>query len=479
MNADNSKQRFSIIATIITVLVLTLSVITIYQTGIIKGINPQADAKRADLMKDYYLSNNVEGTFYDRNNVQLTSSNDTAGKASTILYTHELSSIIGTRNGSDLSGLRARLKDQLYDMGSGTDGVGADVQLTLDINLQSFAYSLLEDKGFAGNITVIDADTGEILCMAARGHQKVSFDANKLKENYSTYISYPGSMLNSAVSSSHTAGSVIKILIALGIIRYDIEQDYVLEDPYITPAGKPIYNFSADSANRTVPDGKTTVNLQRSLNQSINTYFATRGLLMGTEKVSELFESFHIGKSIELDFTTLNSGYSFKGEDPVFELASTCYGQGKTQISPLHLTAIMSAIISEGRDMVKPYLIKEITNEGKSVHKGKTEYLTKNALGPIEASKLKKLLHNTATDGGKEGGGGYGFDDESKIIAKTGTSETDNKKYNHCYILIGYSYNGRNYAICIDRFNAPRDYYGRNLVDLARSVIAHINEVAI
>ncbi len=486
MDTKNYIKRFSVLAAFVTFLALMMSVFAFYQTGIIRGINPEADETRDELTKTKFLETSVEGTFFDRNNIQLTQSNG-KGVPSTILYTNELSCIIGTRSGSGaLSGLRSKLQQELFDMDEDYDGIGAQVNLTLDIGLQKLAYSILKENRMAGSINVIDADTGEILCMASRGNENIDFDANSFSENFDKYNRNEGSMTNTAIAASTSVGSTFKIITGIGILENDIEESYTVENPFVTPAGSKIYN------NEGCPMKPGSIcYFKDGFRDSVNTYFATRGLLIGAAKYMDLLDRFFIGKSIELDFATLKSHCSIQGRDPSFELASTAYGQGKTLLSPLQLCSIMASIISDGRDMAKPYLIKEITNEGKTVLKGKTEYLRKNVIGPIVAKQLKEALHYTATGANAphyasdaENARCYGFEKEKKgtygyVIAKTGTCETGEKTKNHIFILLGYSFNGRNYAICIDRLNVPRDVYGGTLRTHAKTIIDYLNTVTV
>lgn len=469
MKKDNTNWRagrIAVIGTASMVITFILIVFAIYQTGVIRGINTVADTNREAIIKKNCLDAHIEGTFYDRNDVALTSSKS-AGEVATLLFPDEFSYIIGSRNSlGSLSGLRARFAHELFDMdNSHKDGVGADIKLTIDLGLQQLASNLL--YGHAGSINIIDADTGEILCMASRGDPKITYDVNILSSKAATYNKIKGFYLNKSTDESHTAGSVFKILTTILMLENDTEEIYVVENPFKTSSGKPIKNST------TAIDGQEA-DLQKALYYSCNTYFATRGLLIGAANFQEIARRFHIGEDIELDFVNLNnSNFDVYGADPEFELASTAYGQGKTVISPIHLTAIMGGIMNEGRDMLKPYLISSIVNEGKTVTKGKSEILSKNVVSASVVKKLKKLLNNTALNAyefNKAGKKDYGY-----VIAKTGTAQTAVEGSNHVYLLVGYSYGDRNYAICIDWVNVPSSVYGQNLVPTAESIINYIN----
>ncbi len=468
MNNENNKKRYAFLCAITVMLTMVLIIVSIYHTGVIKGINPSADEKREELLAEQYMKANTEGTFYDRNGAKLTRSNGPEVN-STLLYPEAYSYIIGTRNSNNkCEGLRETLKTELYDIGKGRDGIGADVTLTIDTGLQKLASSLL--VGHTGSINVINADTGEILCLASRGAPDMTLNANEYSKNFNKYKKITDFFNSRSILSNHAPGSTVKILASIAILENDIEQKYVVEQPYTTPLGNDINNFSNGYAGY-------EVGLQTALNESINTYFATRAILAGLEIMNEIAERFGIGETIKLDFTTLTSNYDVTGDDPTFELGSTWYGQGKTVISPLHMTMIMGGIMNENNDMPKPYLISEINNEGKVVYEGKSEILKKNVLGSSTKRKLTELLNNTAVQK-------YGFPKKEKdnygtVIAKTGTCEINNKTQNHVYLLIGYSFGESNYAICIDWTDVSRDTYGSVLVPTAKKIIGYINSTSL
>ena len=468
MNNENNKKRYAFLCAMTVMLTFALIIISIYQTGVIRGVNPVVDKKREALLAEQYMNTNTEGTFYDRNGARLTAVKG-AGKSAVLLYPESYSYIIGTRNSNNIcSGLRDTLKTELYDIKKGHDGIGADVTLTIDTGLQRLASELL--KGHTGSINVIDADTGEILCLASRGSPNLTLNANELSKNYSKYAAIKDFFNNRSTLSSHASGSTIKILTSIAILENKIEQKYVVENPYETPLGSAIKNFSNGYIGH-------EVDLQKALNESINTYFATRAILAGLETMNKIAERFGIGETIELDFTTLTSNYNVTGNDPTFELGSTWYGQGQTTISPLQMTMIMSSIMNDQKDMLKPYLISEIANEGKTVYKGKSEIFKKNVIESSIKRELTKLLNNTAVQK-------YGFPQKKKdtygtVIAKTGTCEINNKTQNHVYLLIGYSFKEKNYAICVDWTDVSRNTYGSVLIPTAKEIISYINSTSV
>ena len=81
---------------------------------------------------------------------------------------------------------------------------GLDVRVSLDLNLQTFADSLMSNH--RGGLVLLNADTGEILAMASNP----SFDANTLDTNWENLVSDPDSpLLNRAVMGMYPSGNAL------------------------------------------------------------------------------------------------------------------------------------------------------------------------------------------------------------------------------------------------------------------------------
>lgn len=446
----NKKLGAAIVSLVVALSVVICSV-CIYGTGLISDINPEADEARITIEIDGIKKETIEGTFVDRSGEAITTSVE-PGEAAIVNYPESFSPIIGynsERMGT--SHLRHELRSYLYD--GGKDGVGATVQLTINASMQEKLYKLLD--GHVGSISIINAETGEILAMVSRGDPKIGFDVNKIDDIYKQgetpedvkyysdlYNEVKEFYYNRATLAQDPPGSTAKVMTAVSLVENG-KEDMVYYDETGYYLGKTIHNY------KYVAYGEC--DLKMALNQSINTYFANAGVELGGAKLKKTYKNFMVGESIELDFTTLNSTFIVDNQYSDFLIASNAYGQGELVMSPLHVAMMMGSIMNKG-EMMKPYLIENITDDNKTVYKKNVETLSK-VTDKDTCKKVKELLITNAEY--------YGFydsfdKDDVTIIAKSGTADVaDETKGNHIYYSVGVEFNGTPYGICIDRVNVP------------------------
>lgn len=456
--SGSEMKRLALIAAFVCSFTFLLSSVCIYKAGLFD--------RKTESVIEVNTSDVYEGTFVDRNGIDITRLADEPGKPAVCEYPESFSYIIGYNSDRiGLSGLRHTLRGYIFE--GGKDNVGASVSLTLDASLQENAYSLLE--GTVGSLTVIDAGTGEILAMGSRGDPYIDMNINEIDnafeepyidENGNTfsdrmqlYNSIDEFWYNRATLAEYPPGSCGKIITTTGLVKNGMEDlEYYDEgselDGTITNFQGGVYGW---------------VGLEDALNHSINTFFANAGLTLGAVRLKQTYKDFMIGEQIELDFTTLDSQFSESGDLSKYNIASIAYGQGSLIMSPFHLAMCASAIMNDGV-MMKPYMIGQITNDEKSVYKGKAEVLSK-VIDKSGAEIVRELLHSNAFY--------YGFydyfdEDEAYIIAKTGTAETGGLS-DHIYFTVGVQINEHIFGICIDNVYATQT--GFSMKDKVISII--------
>ena len=156
-------------------------------------------------ISDQYV---LRGSILDRNNTILVETTGEAGDLSRVLYYPTLSAVIGYSNANyGQAGLEASQDAILRGLTEGSETkafftrlltaqypVGADLRLSLDLNLQQRADSLLNSQ--TGAIVVMNAASGEILASAT----SPTFDANTLEDHWSTWMEAKDSPLLDRVS---------------------------------------------------------------------------------------------------------------------------------------------------------------------------------------------------------------------------------------------------------------------------------------
>ena len=161
----------------------------------------------------------LRGSLLDRNELPI---NQTEGQSGTFIRIYnypDLSSILGYTNPTyGQTGLEASLDDYLRGLRGnpaslvwmdhllyGQPPPGLDVRLSLDLDLQSRADSLL--AGLQGAIVMLNAETGEVLAMASHP----VFDANLLDEIGASLLAEENSpLLNRAAQASYPAGDILE-----------------------------------------------------------------------------------------------------------------------------------------------------------------------------------------------------------------------------------------------------------------------------
>lgn len=164
-------------------------------------------------ISDQYVQ---RGKILDRNNTIIAETVGDSGSLQRELYFPTLSSVVGYTNSNyGQGGIEASLDSFLRGV-EGNDPskvllsrllsaqypIGADIRLSLDVNLQLVADDLL--KGHTGALVMLNAESGEVMVMST----SPTFDANTLEENWETWKSDPSSpLLNRATQGQYPAGN--------------------------------------------------------------------------------------------------------------------------------------------------------------------------------------------------------------------------------------------------------------------------------
>ncbi len=454
-----SKRRIRLVE-ICSVLVCLLFVTFFSGKYLVSPIlSTSKQATKNTITYDAISSYVIEGDILDRNgNTIMGNASSGTGSYASYPENESYAYLLGYYSVSsgkeNTYGLRGNLKDySLFHLDS--NNKGATVKLTTNTSLQDYAYELL--NGQEGSITVIDNKTGAILALAS--HSTITYDVNDI--NSLLLSDVEGSHYRRGTYENDPPGSTFKIVTAAAALEK--QQDEGLDDSFFNyydtgtylPAGSDwtITNYESASYGE--------VNLETAMNKSINCYFADLGVRVGADRISKTAKSFMIGSDIEIPFlTTLHSSFDV---DPSSNdaVAQTAFGQGNTEITPVHLALIAQAVANDGT-MMSPYVVSEIYSGNLPLYKHHDKKLS-NALDSSICDKLKTILHSTAE--------GYGLDEYNygMVYAKTGTAECSNDRI-HTY-MVGFTENA---SFCISLNNSDHSY---NLYPLAQGLVSMINSI--
>lgn len=290
---------------------------------------------------------------------------------------------------------------------------GEDVTLTIDATLQKKLYEQLQfDKA---STTVINPYTGEVLALLSTP----AYDPNEFVLGvpiplWEQWNSSPMLPLTNRFKSTYAPGSAFKpITAAIGL-----STGAFTADENFGYTGR---SWQKDSSwggytVTTLKEYGSEVILANALVYSDNIYFARAALKIGADTLAREF--LKLGFSEELPFAFGISASSF-GTQGTFsseiDLADSGYGQGRVQVSALHMASLYSAFLHEG-SMIRPYLI---ANEG-------TTYWKENVFTAEAASTVKDALVQVIES---PNGTAHEMRVPGKLLAgKTGTAEIKDTK---------------------------------------------------
>lgn len=265
---------------------------------------------------------------------------------------------------------------------------GSDVKLTIDSQLQSYAYKSLGNN--KGSIVVMNPKTGEIYALVS----KPSFDPNKLNEIWNEVIMDDNAPLyNRAVNGKYPSGSTFKVITSASSIENidDVLNRKFKDDGFIDFNGvDKLYNQNGRAFGE--------LSLRDAFIRSSNVVFGNLALELGNSDLKKYAERFYFNKDINLRGLNVSNSYFPELNDYETGLiAQTGIGQGSILVTPLNLALISSAIANNGI-MMRPYIVSEILNSyGNIINKSSSAILSntiKRKTASIISSYMRGVIEN-------------------------------------------------------------------------------------
>lgn len=297
---------------------------------------------------------------------------------------------------------------------------GYDLNLTIDNDLQEYAYKQLNGK--RGAVVAIEPSTGKILAMVSYPDFEPS--TATLEKNWQNIVEREDSpLLARATSGLYPPGSTYKIVTAATAYNAGYTDKTFEDDGIFKQGGLKVSNYGGSSYG--------TIDLKKAFEVSSNFAFCTLGYELGAQNVKDAAEGFGINKEIETDIPVLKSRIEYKkmtNEDA----ALVSIGQGQLLMTPLHV-AMMGAGVANNGKIMTPYLVDTITASS-----GLTLSATKPSVfcQPMSAecaAYLNELMIGTV----KEGTGKNAAISGVTVAGKTGTAENESEK-DHAW-FVGYA----------------------------------------
>lgn len=317
---------------------------------------------------------------------------------------------------------------------------GANLYLTLDIELQQIAYDALDF--YNGAVVAIEIKTGGVLVFASRpGFDPNPFVVGIGSDAYKALqLSDDQPLYNRALRGVYPPGSTMKPFIALGGLEYQVinpQQTLFCPGFYQLPGVSHKYRDWKKG-------GHGSVNISTAITQSCDVYFYRLASMLGIDHLHDFLQQFGFGEKSGIDLEGEKSGLlpsrqwkrEKKNQDWYpGETLITGIGQGYHQVTPLQLARATATLANRG-NVVTPFLVDKImtpdgTIPGPETH-GKAIPLKEKNINEIFKGMIN-VVH---------GGGGtarsIGRDIDYQIAGKTGTAQVfgikQNAKYNESEI---------------------------------------------
>lgn len=241
---------------------------------------------------------------------------------------------------------------------------GANLYLTLDIELQRIAYEALE--GYNGAIVAIEIKTGDVLVFTSRP----SFDPNPFVKGISrkAYQTLNNSenqpMFNRALRGQYPPGSTIKPFMGLAGLEFEVVNAH---DSIYCPG-----YYQLPNVKHKFRDwkrwGHGSTHLNKAITQSCDVYFYRLAKTLGIDRMHSFMSKFGFGQKTGIDLIGEKKGlfpsraWKKRSKKKAWYPGNsviTGIGQGFTLTTPLQLARATATLANYGT-IVKPHLVDKI-----------------------------------------------------------------------------------------------------------------------
>jgi len=267
-----------------------------------------------------------------------------------------------------------------------------DVDLTLRADLQRVAQQALGNR--EGSVVLLDPRSGAVKALWSYPSYDpnliANHDFNKAKAAKTFYDASPGKpLLANSYQERYLPGSTFKVVTATAGLEsgtFTLDSQFPPTRTYTPPqTTNPIHNYGG-----TICGGDFTEVFYRSC----NTAFAQVAVDTGAPDMVATAERYGFNAVVPIDlprpapsyFGTVNT---FKDNIPLLALQG--FGEGDTQVTPLQMALVASAVANGGKTMV-PYVVdKTVDRDGKVLSQTQPR-VWRQSLQPGTANTLRDLM---------------------------------------------------------------------------------------
>ncbi|PDP88413.1 peptidoglycan glycosyltransferase [Glycomyces fuscus] len=321
------------------------------------------------------------------------------------------------------------------DIITGREPEGAQVQLTLDPEVQRAAYEGFQQLGDKNGAAVaLDPSTGAILGAVSYP----SYDANEVVSitdtgtavaNYTELENDPRQpLLNRALHEFYPPGSTFKVVTAAAAMEHlDATPESTQEAPDVLELGGQLPNATpGGTCNGGQPD-----TLAHSIQISCNTSMANWAIEMGGEALSEQATAFGFNREEELNVPLSVIPSSAPPETDRNILGRAGIGQSNVQATPLQMAMVAAGVANSG-EVMKPYSVATVRDSDLSVVTQTSPESYSQAVSASTAADLTEMMTLVTGPGGS---GTNAAISGMEVAGKTGTAETGPDSPTHNWFI--------------------------------------------
>ncbi|EAH4945638.1 penicillin-binding protein 2 [Campylobacter jejuni] len=306
-----------------------------------------------------------------------------------------------------------------------TPAMSNDIELTIDIELQSYLTSLFE--GNAGAAIIMNVNDGSILAAGSFPEYDLNPFVTGISfkdwDELSNSLDHP--FTNKLINGYYPPGSVVKMGVGLSF----------LNSKNISPSTQYVCNGSIELGGRFFRcwnrSGHGPVDLKHAIKYSCDVYFYNGSLQVGIDQISETLSRIGFGAKTGVDLPS-----EFVGTLPSKEwkmqryrqswfqgdTLNTAIGQGNFLATPMQI-ARYTAQIAKGGEVI-PHFLKSIENNNTTIENQMDEN-KKEIFTLFEKSQLPYIKDAMYAVANEQGGTSYRYlhNLDVKVAAKTGTAQ--------------------------------------------------------
>ncbi|HEC1889673.1 TPA: penicillin-binding protein 2 [Campylobacter jejuni] len=306
-----------------------------------------------------------------------------------------------------------------------TPAMSNDIELTIDIELQSYLTSLFE--GNAGAAIIMNVNDGSILAAGSFPEYDLNPFVTGISfkdwDELSNSLDHP--FTNKLINGYYPPGSVVKMGVGLSF----------LNSKNLSPSTQYVCNGSIELGGRFFRcwnrSGHGPVDLKHAIKYSCDVYFYNGSLQVGIDQISETLSRIGFGAKTGVDLPS-----EFVGTLPSKEwkmqryrqswfqgdTLNTAIGQGNFLATPMQI-ARYTAQIAKGGEVI-PHFLKSIENNNTTIENQMDEN-KKEIFTLFEKSQLPYIRDAMYAVANEQGGTSYRYlhNLDVKVAAKTGTAQ--------------------------------------------------------